>query len=97
MLIIIIIVLIILGFVLLFSTLKHSASIEGMQDIMPDVPLNRFTLKEPDYFFYNPIIVDNLHYNRHKSKDDSTESTGIDDIFGPDNYIRYQEDDIIQI
>jgi hypothetical protein len=51
-------------------------------------PLNRFTLDEPDYFFYDPYVPTNFS-NQKIKKHDKSPHTQIKDIFGKDNYLRY--------
>ena len=91
--IIVLLFIIIIIIILLIKQHNRHEKFDKPKELQDLPPLNYYTLDEPDYFFYD-AYVDNYYGNDDVKFTDKPSKKYINkphmnNIFGPDNYLRY--------
>jgi len=72
------------------SKIKNDEA-EETYDLLP--ALNYYSLDKPRYFFYDPVLS-NVYEKKKPAKLRKNDLPGMETVFGPKNYLRYQLRDI---
>jgi len=77
---------------LLVTGYKFSKESGETYDKLP--ALNYYTLDVPKYFFYDPVVTNESGERNRPLKEQTNSLPGMDTVFGPNNYLRYEVRDI---
>jgi hypothetical protein len=85
-------ILVIILVLLIGIGIEFSKNSEETYDNLP--ALNYYTLDAPNYFFYDPIITNDSGTGKKNFRSQTNGLPGMDTVFGPNNYLRYEVIDI---